>query len=106
MIDFYSLRVTITTMTKTIELGNDRVGRGKTPIKFVSILMDSGKFESVKDRDDILPSEFDNLELICRDYAYDKTSKSGGQLDLIFGFRKHRQDFSCLFLGKWNDGVV
>lgn len=77
--------------TKVTILGMDEP---KKPIEFVKYINENnGGFECVG----MKPSEFENIELIARNFKKD--------LDLMFVFNERRSG-GCLFLGHFNDGIV
>lgn len=86
-------------MTKVIILKETTEELTKIPIKFVRILKEDGCWEDQSSM--INPRDFLNIELISRSYTEDN-------LDLMFAYNKERSgnDFCCLYLGHFNDGVV
>lgn len=83
-------------MTKTIIIGDEQ--QKKKPIEFHKFLFlnDDGEIELI-DGFDTRPSDYLTIELISLKYSED--------FDLMFAHRGNRSA-GCLFLGKWNDGVV
>lgn len=79
--------------TKCIVLGEQPTEVKKKPIEFVKCL---GNALSIGNPITI-PSDYKNLELICRAYS------SLG--DLIFAYDNDRH-CGILYLGHWNDGVA
>lgn len=82
-------------MTKCIVIGDQPREKKKNPIQFVTYLNCNLEFSKT----DMHPRDFENLELICKNYS--------DEIDLIFGYENNRddRDESVLFLGHWNDGV-
>jgi len=81
-------------MTKVIILGEDmpKTGRKIELISYVSPKMETTKGTVYK------PHEFENIELICRDYG-------DSEKDLLFAYNKDRNR-GILYLGHFNDGIV
>jgi len=83
-------------MTKCIVLG-EALSKEKTPITFRSILA-YGEFYNATDQ----PKDFKYLELIAKGYINNTIEP-----DIIFAYNDpKKRNEGCLFLGKWNDGVV
>jgi len=82
-------------MTKCIVLGEEPEVRMLKPIEFkYSFLSNLERKEAKRS-----PSQFENIELICRQYS------TNGIFDLMFAFDEDRK-YGIIYLGHWNDGVV
>lgn len=86
-------------MTKTIIIDTSeklqKTKRKLEPIEFHKLLNVKGNI--VGEEDTMNPSEFFIVELISLNYSDD--------FDIMFAHNGNRSE-GCLFLGKWNDGVV
>ena len=81
-------------MTKVILLGPASNPVKKIqPIRFVKYLREDHVWKDTKDK----PNQFDNIELLCEDYA--------DGWSLLYAYNEHREN-GVLFLGYFNDGVV
>ena len=79
-------------MTKCIVLGEEPK-KEKKPIEFRKALSDEFTFGNPGKRADC----WENIELICRDYV--------DGFDLMFAYNNDRNS-GCLYIGRWNDGIV
>lgn len=80
-------------MTKTIVIGDNNSLTGK-PIEFVKEMNEIPVKKTL-----INPHDYDNIELICRDYW-------GYGMDLMFAYFDDDRDNGVAFLGHWNSGIV
>ena len=80
--------------TKCIVLG-EAIGESKElkPIEFRKVLERNAEWREPT----IKPNFFDYIELVQRD------SVNG---DIMLGYHNNGRNKGCLYLGKWNDGVV
>ena len=85
--------------TNIIVLTNHQAPKPK-PIQFLRTLK-GDSFVSTCAK----PMDFDNVELICKDYykGHHNSDKEYG--DLMFAYYNERSK-GTLYLGLWNDGVV
>ena len=86
--------------TNIIVLGNYPPQKVK-PIQFLRTL----KGDSFESNCFSKPTDFDNVELICKDYykGHHDSDKEYG--DLMFAYYDDRKK-GILYLGLWNDGVI
>jgi len=82
-------------MTKVTILGQEEPKKELKKIEFVKYFNEHYKLAIP--RKDVVPSDWKNIELICKDY-----SKG---FDLMFAFSEER-NHGTLFLGHFNDGIV
>lgn len=86
------------TKTKVIDLTQHKPDTELKPITFEYMV----NFTEPRDNSLIeatdLPSDFDNIELISRDYQDD--------CDVMFAYDNDKRNDGILFFGKFNDGVV
>lgn len=80
-------------MTKIIILGEHNLNKTKTPIQFLKLVTNNGIFDKIIDH----PSEYKNIELICKKYE--------GEYDLMFAYMDDR-NIGRLYFGFFNDGIV
>ena len=79
-------------MTKVTIIGEATPIEKKKPIQFVRVIhSNSLEIATIK------PYEWDNIELICKNY--------GSGYDLMFAYH-HKRDGGVAYLGYFNDGVV
>ena len=85
-------------MTKVTIIGEPASTVKKyTHIKFIKSLISGYKFETFSMRNWSKPSAWDNIELICRNYAEG--------MDLMFAYDDSRKD-GILYVGYFNEGLV
>lgn len=84
--------------TNIIVLGNHPPQKVK-PIQFLRTLR-GDSFVSTSSK----PTDFDNVELICRDY-YKGHHNDKEYGDLMFAYYNDRAK-GILYLGLWNDGII
>ncbi len=83
-------------MTKVTELGKNLKNESELkPIEFVKCLEHTLEITKMSSK----PSEYDNIILLCKDYA----SKG---YDLMFAYDDEDRDRGALVLGQFNDGIV
>jgi len=83
-------------MTKTIIIGEKNKETPNKPIQFSSFLTNTASLSSSV----IEPTEFQFIELICRNYTVN------GE-DLMFAYdSESERNRGALYLGKWNSGKV
>jgi hypothetical protein len=81
-------------MTNVIIIGEQPEKKELKPIKFVYFF----SFQHGAEETEIKPKSFENIELICKDFA-------GFGFDLMYAYFNDRNAGS-LYLGHFNDGVV
>ena len=79
-------------MTKVTIIGEATLIQKKKPIQFARVIHSNSLEIAV-----IKPHEWDNIELICKNY--------GCGYDLMFAYN-HERDQGVAYLGYFNDGVV
>ena len=88
-------------MTKCIVLGNDQqVNNPPKPIEFIKQYGGSIKYTELDSIGIFPPSEWDNIELICKSPYNDMI------YDIMFAYDDNERQYGMLILGWWNDGVV
>lgn len=80
--------------TKVVVIGDSKI-LTQEKIEFVSFLSEN---KTCINTTTASPSDWLNIELVCKNYK-------GSKLDLMFAYDTDRED-SCLFLGRFNDGIV
>ena len=80
--------------TKVIILGEQPREKKLNPIEFDVLLTEEGEVEAPT----VSPSDWDNIELICRNYQ-------NSDYDLMFAYDGTRSKGTA-YLGSFNDGVV
>lgn len=88
--------------TKTIVIGENKNLVNQKPIEFDKILSDNLGIWNAKEKIQKKgkPSDYNFIELICKDYGIKNQ-------DLMFAYNdSNNRDEGCLFIGKWNDGIV
>lgn len=80
-------------MTKVIVIGDQPNQEKKKKIEFVHCLEGDFKVAPAETK----PSDWKNIELICKDYS--------NGVDLMYVYDNDRND-GCLYSGRFNDGVV
>jgi hypothetical protein len=81
-------------MTNVIIIGEQPAKKDLKPIGFVYFF----SFYNGAEKTDIKPKSYENIELICKDFA-------GFGFDLMYAYFNDRNSGS-LYLGHFNDGVV
>jgi hypothetical protein len=81
-------------MTNVIIIGEQPEKKELKPIQFVYFF----SFRNGAEKTDIKPKSYENIELICKDFA-------GFGFDLMYAYFNDRNAGS-LYLGHFNDGVV
>jgi hypothetical protein len=81
-------------MTNVIIIGEQPAKKDLKPIGFVYFF----SFYNGAEKTDIKPKSYENIELICKDFA-------GFGFDLMYAYFNDRNAGS-LYLGHFNDGVV
>jgi hypothetical protein len=83
-------------------IGEKQPSKNKKPIELLYLLVlgDNAEDSIMVDSEDGYSTNYQNIELICRNYRMG--------FDLIFCYDKDRDnpDYSSFFVGRWNDGVV
>ena len=82
------------TMTNVIIIGEQPAKKDLKPIGFVYFF----SFYNGAEKTDIKPKSYENIELICKDFA-------GFGFDLMYAYFNDRNAGS-LYLGHFNDGIV
>ena len=86
-------------MTKMIILGEQKDKDVKKPIEFFTHITIKDSDDASVETVDSLPSKWNYIELICKDYIIG--------LDLMFVYDDASDRGSgILIIGRWNDGVV
>ena len=88
------LPLTTNKMTNVIIIGEQPAKKDLKPIGFVYFF----SFYNGAEKTDIKPKSYENIELICKDFA-------GFGFDLMFAFDEDRS-YGFLYLGHFNDGIV
>ena len=88
------LPLTTKNMTNVIIIGEQPAKKDLKPIGFVYFF----SFYNGAEKTDIKPKSYENIELICKDFA-------GFGFDLMYAYFNDRNSGS-LYLGHFNDGVV
>jgi hypothetical protein len=81
-------------MTNVIIIGEQPAKKDLKPIGFVYFF----SFYNGAEKTDIKPKSYENIELICKDFA-------GFGFDLMYAYFNDRNAGS-LYLGHFNDGIV
>ena len=87
-------------MTKVTIIGHEfKAPKKYTHIKFLQVLNGSYKIDGASDGGWCKPNEWDNIELICKNYSEGK--------DLMFAYDDidYRSD-GVLYIGYFNEGTV
>jgi len=87
-------------MTKVTIIGQEfKAPKKYTHIKFLQVLTGSYKIDSASDGPWSGPSDWNNIELICKNYA------DGKDLMFCYDDAEHRND-GVLYIGYFNEGLV
>ena len=91
-------------MTKCIILGGTPPPTTLKPIQFIKHT--TGKINGLEFQDTkTQPSDWGNVELICKAYKDESTSESL-YYDIMFAYDYDSRNNGLLIMGYWNDGVV